>query len=105
MAYAFLHVNMESNQNFEEIFHNVSEQVKLTKKRKTYARDIVARFPNLSWEAKLQGAYQPSILVERVEALDHYQVPQGIELALMILEGGQECFWVYNTEVPQCGKY
>ena len=98
-AYAFLHVNMESNQNFEEIFHIVSEQVKLTKKRKTYARDIVARFPSLSWEAKLQGAYQPSILVERVETLDHYQVPQGIELALIILEGAQECFWVYNTEV------
>jgi amino acid adenylation domain-containing protein len=98
-AYAFLHVDIEPSQSFEEVFHTVGEQVKQTKKRKMYARDIIARFPNLQWEAKLQGVYQPSILVERLETLDHYQLPQGVELAFIILEGGRECFWVYNTEV------
>ncbi len=97
-AYGYLHVDIESHQSFEEIFHSVREQLKQTKKRKTYARDIVARFPNLSWEAKLQGAYQPSIIVERVEALDHYQVPQDVELALVMLEGSHECLWAYNTQ-------
>ncbi len=98
-AYAFLHVDIEPDQPFEQVFYTVGEQVQCTKKRKTYAHDIIARFPNLQWEAKLQGAYQPSILVERLETLDHYQVPQGIELAFIILEGGRECFWVYNTKV------
>ncbi|GAC1433599.1 MAG: amino acid adenylation domain-containing protein [Ktedonobacteraceae bacterium] len=96
-GHAYLHVNIESHQTFEEIFYSVGEQLKQTKKRKTYARDIVSRFPNLSWEAKLQGAYQPSIFVERVEALNHYQVPQDVELALVILEGGHKCLWVYDT--------
>ncbi len=98
-AYAFLHVDIEPDQTFTEVFHTVGEQVKQAKKRKTYARDIVARFPNLQWEAKLQGAYQSSILVERLATFDHYQLPQGIELAFIILEGGRECLWVYNTEV------
>ena len=98
-AYAFLHVDIEPTQTFEEVCHTVSEQVKQTKKRKTYARDPIARFPNLQEEAMLPGAYQPSVLIERLETLDNYQVPQGIELAFIILEGGRECLWVYNTEL------
>jgi amino acid adenylation domain-containing protein len=97
--YAFLHVDIDLDQTFDEVFHTVSEQVKRTKKRKTYARDIIARFPNLQGEAKAQGAYQPSILVERLATVDHYQVPPGIELAFIILEGGRECLWVYDTSV------
>jgi amino acid adenylation domain-containing protein len=94
-----LHVNMEYEQSFDEVFHAVQEQVKLAKKRKTYARDIMARYPVLRARANLQGAHLPSICVERVEALHDYKAPRGSELTLVIREDGVECLWVYNADV------
>jgi amino acid adenylation domain-containing protein len=93
-----LQVSMEHEQSFEEVFHAVQEQVKLAKKRKTYARDIVARYPALRVKANSQGAYLPSICVERAEAVHDYKAPCS-ELTLVIREDGRECLWVSNAEV------
>ncbi len=98
-AYVPLHVSMEDKQSFEEVFHAVQGQVKLAKKRKTYARDIMACYPALRAKANLQRAYLPSICVERGEALHDYKAPHGSELTLVIQEDGGECLWVYNAEV------
>lgn len=46
-AYVPSHVSIEYKQSFEEVLHAVQEQVKLTKQGKTYARDIMARYPVL----------------------------------------------------------
>jgi amino acid adenylation domain-containing protein len=98
-AYVPLHVIMEYKQSFEEAFHAVQEQTKLAKQRKTYARDIMARYPVLRSKANLQEAYLPSIFIERVEALHDYKAPHGSELTLVIGEDGVECLWIYNAEV------
>ncbi len=89
-----LHVIIEHRQNFEEIFHTIHEQVKLAKKRKTYSRDIMARYPVLR-----SKAHSLSVFVERVEALYDYKALHDSGLTLVIQEGGGECLWVYNTEV------
>jgi len=98
-AYVPLHVSMEYQQSFEEVLHAVQGQVQLAKKRKTYARDIMARYPALRAKANLQGPYLPSICVERVEALHDYKAPHGSELTLVIQEDGGACLWIYNAGV------
>jgi amino acid adenylation domain-containing protein len=98
-AYVPVHMSIESTQSFEEVLHAVQGQVKLAKKRKTYARDIMARTPTLHAKANLQGAHPPSICVERVETLHDHKVPHGSELTLVIQEDGGACLWVYNPQV------
>jgi amino acid adenylation domain-containing protein len=98
-AYVPLHVNMEHKQSFAAGFHAVQEQVELTKKRKTYARDIIARSPSLRARVHTQGVYLPSICVDRVEAAHDYEASRGGELTLVIQEDGRECLWVYDVEV------
>ena len=98
-AHVPLHMSMEHKQSFEEVFHAVREQVKLAEKRKTYARDIMARYPTLRAKANLQGGYQPSICLERVEIPHDYKAAHSSELTLVIREDGGECLWVYNAEV------
>ncbi|HEY4034597.1 MAG TPA: amino acid adenylation domain-containing protein [Ktedonobacteraceae bacterium] len=93
-----LHMIIEHAKSFEEIFDVVQEQVKLAKKRKTYARDIMARYPALRSKASLQE-YLPSVFIERLEVLHDYKAPHGSELTLVIQEDGIECFWFYNEEV------
>ena len=94
-----LHVSMEYQQSFEDVFHAIEGQVKLAKQKKTYARDIMARYPALRAQTNLQGAYLPSICVVRLEALHEYKAPPGSELTLAMREDGGECLLVYNAEV------
>ena len=98
-AHVPLHVSVEGGQSFEEVFHTVQEQVKQTKKRKTYARDIIARYPALHARTNIQGAYLPSICVELVETLLDYKVLRSSEMTLVIREDGEECMWAYHAEV------
>lgn len=93
-----LKIFIEHEKSFEDIFYAVQEQVKLTKKRKTYTRDIMARYISLRSKANLQE-YLPSVFIERLETLHDYKTPHGSELTLVIQENGIECFWFYNEEV------
>ena len=94
-----LHVSMESTQSFEEVLRAVGGQVTLVRKRKTYVRDIMARYPALRAKAQVQGAHPPSMCVEQVEALHDSHVSPGSELTLVIEADGGACLWVYNPEV------
>lgn len=98
-AYVPLHVSIEDQQSFGEVLYALQEQVQLTKKRKTYARDLLARSPTLRAKTNEQGRLFPSICVERVEALHGYMAPHGSELALIIGEEDGACLWVYDAEV------
>src|SRR5260370_17295525 len=98
-AFVPLHVGVEYEQSFENVFHAIQERVRSTKQRKTYARDIVACYPALRSRANSQGALVPSICVERAEAPYSGQELHGSALALVIREDKAECLWVYDTEV------
>src|SRR5262249_31329341 len=87
-AYVPLHLLLEEKQSFEEIVPAVQEQVKLAKRRKTYARDVRARYPVLRSKTTWQGAPVPSICVERGEALPDYQASSSNALTLLIREDG-----------------
>jgi len=98
-AFVPLHVGIEYEQSFENVFHAIQERVRSTKQRKTYARDIVACYPALRSRANSQGAPVPSICVERAETPYSGQELHGSELTLVIREDKAECLWVYDTEV------
>jgi hypothetical protein len=65
-------VDIDYEQSFEEVFKAFEEQVELTKLHKTYARDVVARYPALrSLPDRSREPIFP-VVVERVEKLDEH---------------------------------
>jgi len=91
-------VDIDYEQSFEEVFKAFREQVELTKLQKTYARDVVARYPALRSLPELSREPMFPVVVERVEKLDDNQAGSGNELTLVIPSQGKECGWFYNTE-------
>jgi natural product biosynthesis luciferase-like monooxygenase protein len=70
----------------------VQAQLALMRKRKSYARDAILRYPELS------STLLP-IIVEQVKCLDDYTPLSGSELTLLLSEDGLKCHWVYDTAV------
>ncbi|MEG4234725.1 amino acid adenylation domain-containing protein [Microcoleus sp. Pol11C3] len=91
-------VDIDYEQSFEEVFKAIEEQVELTKLHKTYARDVVARYPALRSLPELSREPMFPVVVELVEKLDEHQAGFGNELTLVIPSQGKECGWLYNTE-------
>jgi amino acid adenylation domain-containing protein len=91
-------VDIDCEQSFEEVFKAFEEQVELTKLHKTYARDVVTRYPAL--RSLPDHSREPifPVVVQRVEKLDEHQTGFGNELTLVIPSQGKECGWLYNTE-------
>lgn len=92
-------VDIDYEQSFEEVFKTFKQQVELTKLHKTYASDVVARYPVLRSLPELNREPMFPVVVERVEKLDDHQAGFGNELTLVIPSEGKECCWLYNTEV------
>jgi len=97
--YVPCHLEIDFEQSFEAAFEAVREQVALTKQHRTYARDAVARYPELRQVPELGSEQMFPVVIERVEKLDDYQARPGNELTFIISEGGKECGWLYNAEV------
>ncbi len=91
-------VDIDYEQSFEEVFKGFRQQVELTKLHKTYARDVVARYPALRSLPELSREPMFPVVVERVEKLENHQAGLGNELTLVIPSEGKECCWLYNTE-------
>jgi amino acid adenylation domain-containing protein len=91
-------VDINYEQSFEEVFKAFREQVELTGLHKTYARDVVARYPALRSLPELSREPKFPVVVERVEKLDDHQAGFGNELTLVIPSEGKEWCWLYNTE-------
>ncbi|MEG4088746.1 AMP-binding protein, partial [Microcoleus sp. Pol12B4] len=91
-------VDIDYEQSFEEVFAVFRKQWELTKLHKTYARDVVARYPDLRSLPDLSRKPMFPVVVERVEKLDEHQAGFGNELTLVIPSQGKECGWLYNTE-------
>ena len=91
-------VDIDYEQSFEEVFKAFREQVELTKLHKTYARDVVARYPALRSLPELSREQMFPVVVERVEKLDDHQAGSGNDLTLVIPSEGKECCWLYNAE-------
>ena len=94
-----LRLEMDNSKGFGAAFRAVREQVELTTRHKTYARDALARYPALRSMIELQKACTLSVTVESVARLDNYEATSGGQFTLVIPEDGTECRWVYDTGV------
>jgi len=94
-----LRVDVGYDQSFEDVFHAVLEQVELVRRHKTYARDVMARYPLLRSTSELWSEQKLSVIVERVERLDNYKAMPDSEFTFVISADGTKCRWVYNAKV------
>jgi len=94
-----LRVELDPSARFGEALAALQAGLALVKQRKTYARDVILRYPELV-SLRGHGNQSPlSIVVEQVECLDDYTPLPGSELTLLLSEDGTECRWVHDTAV------
>jgi amino acid adenylation domain-containing protein len=99
-----LHVTLRDQASLAEAFAEVHERIATTIKHKTYARDMVTRFPTLC--ELYSGEQSPRFPVvvewgENLHDIEQYKAPLGSELALVTvpdeaLEAGHPCAWLYS---------
>ena len=94
-----LRLEIDAAQDFTAAFLGVRAEVELTGRHKTYARDVVARYPALRSLSERQRKLALPVTVERVVTSDNYQAIPGSEFTLVIPEDGSECQWVYDASV------
>jgi amino acid adenylation domain-containing protein len=94
-----LHVEISYAHDFAEVFYAVQNQVELARRYKTYARDVIGRYPVLRSAAELQGTHRLPLIVERREKLNDYEAVPGSQLTLLIPKDRTECRWFYDTSI------
>jgi amino acid adenylation domain-containing protein len=84
-------------QGFEDYSAAVRKELATVRRHKTYARDIVARYPDLR---PLRGQKELfPLAIKRVRSPDDCPGTPTADLTLVIPEEGAECLWVANSQV------
>ena len=91
-------IAIDCEQSFEAIFAALQAQLESTKRHKTYARDIVLRYPVLRSRSQLSKEGILAATVELVETLDDCQTRLSSELTLAIPEHSKQYCWFYNSQ-------
>ncbi len=94
-----LRIEAEATQKFSEIFPALREQIASAKSHLTYARDVVARFPQLKGNPDLRKPQKLSVAVELLRGFPGQPLPSGIELVFAISESSGECRWLYDANI------
>jgi natural product biosynthesis luciferase-like monooxygenase protein len=94
-----LHINLDMAATSEWTLQTLLKQIATVRKRKTYTRDLTARFPELAPIRERGGKINLPVAVEQVETIDSYSAPENTELALLVSADGSQCWWVYNNAV------
>jgi amino acid adenylation domain-containing protein len=91
-----LQVELGPSTEFGPFLDMVRTRLALIKKHKTYAHDVMLRYPELGL-LRAHGDRSPlPIVVEQLKCLeDHIPMP-GSELTLLLSEDGTECRWVFD---------
>ena len=98
-SYIPCRIDINFEQNFEEVFAAVRLQVELTKRHKTYTRDIVLRYPELQKALSWQSQQLFPVIIEQVQNLANCEKQPSNALLLVIPEDGKECCWIYDPEI------
>lgn len=98
-AYVPLGIELEPGQDGVQ---TILKQIANIRKRKSYARDVIARYPELK-ALRDHGAPKYAVIVEQVANFDHYTPAAGSELTLLIAEDGTKVQWVYQTPLLDIG--
>ena len=88
-----LEINLE--QTFTELFILVQQQINLTQKSKTFHRDIVTRYPQLTHLQNLSIEQQLPIAVQLTETLTDYH-PNNINKFVFVIAQNGDCACFYD---------
>lgn len=98
-SYIPCRIDINIEQNFEEVFATIRQQVELTKRCLTYTRDIVLRYPGLKNAISGQSQVLFPVIVERVHNLEEREKQPSNTLRLVIPKDGLEYCCSYNLEI------
>jgi len=69
------------------------------RKRKTYARDAILRYPSLATRAATLGVEMGRVVIDLVDDVASYEAPAGTELAIAITTDGSATAWCFDPSV------
>jgi amino acid adenylation domain-containing protein len=95
-----LRFQVKFNQNFTEFLQSFKKEIEATDNHQIFARDLIARFPQLRSIAESNNKFSLPAAVAKVKTLDDYHPTVGNELTLAISESEDEsnCFWIYDRK-------
>lgn len=91
-----LRFDIDRLQSFTEYFITVERQSELLKSKKTYARDLVTRYPQLLTASETDNFTLPVAVETSVDLGDYKPLP-GSELTFAISESESVCRWFYDA--------
>lgn len=97
-----LHIHMNAEQTFREMAAAVQEQLNRIRKRKTYVKDIIMRYPGLkSSPAKLEKTLALGVTVVDAAPLDLFDFSVNGTVNIIIPAHGNECLCFCDTPVME----
>ena len=91
-----LRLNVDCAQSFTELLQSVRGQVESCRKHKTYALDLVTRYPQLSTGRESGYTFTLPVSVESVKRLANCETLTDSTITLVISETDVECLWIYD---------
>ncbi len=85
-----LRINLDPTGSFEQVYHAIQTQVALTTQHQTYARDIVARYPELRSKPELQHFPPMSQTVAQIDGLAEARLSANGGFTLYLTRQGVE---------------
>ncbi len=101
-----LRIELNARWRFEQIYQAVCKQVELVHLRQTYARDVLARYPELSLLPKPGVKSLWPVTVEQVEKVTDLQtllndaelLDGKLTLVISLEETSPLCYWLYDPQ-------
>ncbi len=97
--YVPLRVQVGGDASFKDFRETLQYEIDQTIRRKTFARDLTARYPALDWKTPRRENHPFAAAVEWVENLSGYEPVPGPGLVLVIPKDGKTCCMAYDPRV------
>jgi amino acid adenylation domain-containing protein len=91
-----LHVELNPGAGFEAAQQALHDELVLIERRKTYARDVILRYPGLRPLRTRGGSSPAPVTIERLTSDENPSAAPGSLLTVRIPDDGQELHWVYD---------
>ncbi len=96
LSRAPLPLQVDESKSILDHYAQVDAQWELVRRHKTFALDVLARYPSLHGLAGLGWSRLVPVCVETVESLEGYELASGPEFCFVIPAAGRHCRWVFN---------
>ncbi len=94
-----LRVALAMDAGFDAALAALGDELTKTRKRGSYAVDMIGRYPALRERPTVAGRDLARVTVAQVSAIGDYQPPAHAELAIAIAADGSACTWHYDPAV------